>query len=116
MLYVRSYKADTDIKLGCGVVAGSNDNSVKVGSGDFIGVYHFENGKGDKKANEQLGVVVSGLVKVLLSGEATAGKKAVIDDNGKFKNVAATGTHSTCGVFLESGIAGQYVEMFVERG
>jgi|GEM_PF-1234511 len=122
MDYSRSYKCETDINVGSGVVAGTKDNQVKIAaSGDFIGVYPFENGKLNRKANEHIGIVVSGgPFKVLVSGVVNAGKKAVLNSvvgkEGTFKECpTVAGTYSICGMFLENGAIDEYVEMIVER-
>lgn len=116
--YIRSYKAETKITPGFGVVAGADEKSVKIGAGDFIGAYGFENGKVDKDINEHAGIQINGLVKVLLGAAGTAGKKAVLRtaNDGTFANCpTATGNYQTVGLFLESGVAGEYVDMFIER-
>jgi len=122
MDYSRSYKAETDVNVGLGVVAGTKENQVKVaGSGDFIGIYPFENGKLNRKANEHIGIVVSGgPYKVLVSSIVHAGKKAVLNSvaekEGTFKECpTVAGTYDICGMFLENGAVDEYVEMVVER-
>lgn len=123
MINRRPYIAESDIKSGCGVVQGSADNKVKAptAEGDsFIGVYAFESN--DAKAqDDRVGIVISGIAKVLLADNATAGKKAVFSTAsgkaGAFADVPEEdGEYATCGLFLESGVAGEYVDMFVERG
>ena len=122
MSYRRAYVAEGAINPGTGVVQGSSESQVKApgssGSGDFIGVYAFEANEA-KEDGEQVGIVVSGVCKVQAGGSVTAGKKAALkaDTTGTFVNVAtAAGDYKTCGTFLESGAAGEYVDMFVERG
>jgi hypothetical protein len=88
------------------------------GEGDFIGVYAFEANE-RKELGDQIGIAITGVVKVLAGATVSAGKKAVLkaDDSGKFVNMpGAIGRYATCGTFLESGAAGEYVDMIVERG
>jgi hypothetical protein len=102
-------------------VQGSAENKVKApgsgGSGDFIGVYAWEANEA-KEAGDEVGVAVSGVVKVRAGGTVTAGKKAVLTDvTGAFTELGEdAGRHDTCGTFLQSGAAGEYVDMIVERG
>ncbi|GHU01827.1 hypothetical protein FACS1894147_02420 [Spirochaetia bacterium] len=118
----RPYLAESAIEPGTGVVQGSAENKVTrpgdEGEGDFIGVYAFEANE-RKDLGDQIGVDISGVVKVLAGADVVAGKKAVLkaDDSGKFIKLPTTaGTYATCGTFLQSGAAGEYVEMIVERG
>jgi hypothetical protein len=122
MRYARPYIAASAVKPGCGVVQGSAEGRVKSpasdGSGDFIGVYAFEANE-PKEAGDQIGIAITGVVKVLAGGSAAAGKKAVLksDDSGTFATLpTAAGRYSACGTFLESGAAGEYVDMLIERG
>ena len=122
MRYVRPYITESQVKPGCGVVQGSAEGKVKApapdGSGDFIGVYAFE-ANGVKEAGDQTGITLTGAVKALAGGSVTAGKKAVLksDASGAFVNLpAAAGRYSTCGTFLESGSAGEYVDLLVGHG
>ena len=122
MRVVRPYVTESAVNPGCGVVQGSGENKVKSpasdGSGDFIGVFAFE-ANDPKESGDQIGVVLSGVVKVLSGGSVTAGKKAVLksDASGSFLNLpTAAGRYNTCGTFLETGSAGEYVDMIVERG
>ena len=118
----RPYIAESAIQPGTGVVQGSADNTVKApgvdGSGDFIGVYSFEANK-PKEAKDPVGIALTGVVKALAGGTVTAGKKAVLagDASGSFVNLPSDdGQYAVCGTFLESGAAGEYVDMIVERG
>jgi hypothetical protein len=118
----RPYKAENKIKPGTGVVQGSAERKVKHpdsdGSGDFIGVYAFEANEA-KEAGDEIGVAVSGIVKVLAGGTVDAGKKAVLkaDASGAFVNIGdEPGLYQTCGTFLESGASDEYVDMIIERG
>lgn len=118
----RPYIAESAIAPGTGVVQGTAENQVKApgsgGSGDFIGVYPFEANEA-KAAGDSVGIELDDVVKVLAGDSVTAGKKAALkaDTSGTFVNVATTaGAHPTCGTFLQSGSAGEYVDMIVERG
>lgn len=118
----RAYNAESAINPGCGVVQGSAENQVKApgtgGSGSFIGVYPFE-ANAAKEAGDQVGIALSGIVKVQAGGSVTAGSKASLktDTSGTFVNTpTATGQHAVVGTFLQSGSAGEYVDMIVERG
>ena len=118
----RPYIAESDIAPGTGVVQGSAETKVRApaanGSGDFIGVYAFEANQ-PKAAGDPVGIALTGVVKVLAGGTVSAGKKAVLksDASGSFIEVpTAAGRYETCGTFLESGVAGEYVDMIVERG
>ena len=118
----RPYVAESSIAPGTGVVQGTAENQVKApgsgGSGDYIGVYPFEANEA-KAAGDSVGIELDGVVKVLAGGSVTAGKKAVLksDTSGSFVNVpTAIGRYATCGTFLQSGSAGEYVDMIVERG
>jgi predicted secreted protein len=117
----RPYIAEAAIAPGRAVVQGSADNKVTApgaaGSGDFIGVYPFEANL-PKAAEDEIGVALSGVAKVEAGGSVAAGKKAVInDESGTFANAPdGAGQYATVGTFLESGTAGEYVDMIVERG
>lgn len=118
----RPYTAESVINAGCGVVQGSEEGKVKRpganGSGDFIGVYAFEANQAKAKG-DQVGIAIAGVVKVRAGDAVSAGKKATLkaDTSGTFIDVPATvGVHSTCGTFLQSGSAGEYLDMIVERG
>jgi hypothetical protein len=118
----RPYIAESAIQSGTGVVQGSAENKVKApgagGSGDFIGVYAWEANQA-KEAGDEAGIAVTGVVKVLAGGNVSAGKKAVLknDATGTFVDIgSAAGKYATCGIFLQSGVAGEYVDMIVERG
>jgi hypothetical protein len=118
----RPYITETVIQPGTGVVQGSGENKVKApgsgGSGDFIGVYAWEANEA-KAAGAEAGIAVTGVVKVLAGGNVAAGKKAVLSDDtsGSFVNIGTVaGRYDTCGTFLQSGAAGEYVDMIVERG
>jgi hypothetical protein len=125
MINRRPYLAEGAIAPGSGVVQGSADNKVKapVTASDaekFIGVFPFEANEA-KADGDPVGIALAGTVKVLLGGTATAGSKAVLSTSagnlGAFENVPATdGEYDTCGLFLQSGTVGQYVDMFIERG
>jgi hypothetical protein len=101
---------------------GSADNKVKApdagGSGAFVGVYAFEDNE-VKGAKDPVGIAITGVVKVLAGGAVSAGSKAVLkaDTSGTFVSVPSTaGQYTTCGTFLESGAAGEYVDMLIEHG
>ena len=117
----RPYIAETAILSGTGVVQGSAERKVKApgagGSGDFIGVYAWDANEA-KAAGEEVGIELNDVVKVLAGGDVTAGKKAVMKDtSGAFEDMPETdGVYFTCGTFLQSGVAGEIVEMIVERG
>lgn len=117
----RPYIAESMIKPGAGVVQGSADNKVKApaadGGGDFIGVYAFE-AQEPKEAGDPVGIALSGAVKVLAGGTVTAGKQAVLksDGSGRFVVPTAAGSYRACGLFLESGSDGEYVDMLIEHG
>lgn len=120
---IRPYVTETELLQGTGVVQGSADNKVRRpdedGAGDFIGVFAYEPRIEAKAAGERVGVVLSGVVKVRAGGDVTAGKRAVLkaDESGVFIDLPEDGeTYQTCGLFLQSGEAGEFVEMLVARG
>jgi hypothetical protein len=122
-MIVRPYIAETDVNAGCGVVQGAKENAVKKpaanGSGDFIGVFAYDPHVPGREAGEHIGIALSGVVKIRAGGNVTAGKRAVLkaDASGTFINLPAVkGVYSVCGTFLQSGEAGEYVEMIIERG
>jgi hypothetical protein len=109
----RPYIAESEITPGCGVAQGSADNKVKIGEGDFIGLYAWE--ANEKKAiGEEIGIVLSGVAKALAGGTVIAGKAAALKEDGSFVLPEAPGR--TVGIFLESGHAGEYVDVLIERG
>jgi len=116
----RPYIAEVEIKPGRGVVQGSAENKVKLpgahGEGDFLGVYPFEANM-THDAGDELGIALFGVVKVEAGDTVTAGKKAVLAEGGCFVEVdEEDGTYNACGIFLESGASGDYVEMLIDRG
>jgi hypothetical protein len=118
----RPYTTESAILPGTGVVQGGADNKVKApgagGSGDFVGVFAWEANEA-KEAGDAVGIALAGVVKVQAGGNVSAGKKAVLknDISGTFVNIGtAAGQYATCGTFLESGAAGDYVDLIVERG
>jgi hypothetical protein len=122
MINRRPYVAEGTINPGTAVVQGSADNKVKApgenGAGDFIGVYAYEANE-PKAANDPVGIVLHGVVKVLAGGTVAAGKKAILkaDTSGTFEVLPEDeGEYNTVGLFLEGGSAGDYVDMIVERG
>jgi hypothetical protein len=118
MLNRRPYIAESEIKPGCAVVQGSADNKVRGadGAGDFIGLYAFEANE-NKSVGEEIGIVIAGVAKALAGGTVTAGKTAVLNASGALVNLPdAAGQYSTVGVFLESGFAGEYVDVLIARG
>lgn len=122
MINRRPYVAEQAINPGCAVVQGSADNKVKApgenGAGDFIGVYPYEANEA-KAANDPVGIVLHGVVKVQAGGTVAAGKKAVLksDTSGTFIVLPEeAGDYATVGLFLEGGSAGDFVDMIVERG
>ena len=103
------------------VIQGTADNAVTAPpdeKADMLGVYPFE--ANDAAATQdRIGIALGGVVKVVAGGTASAGKKAVLSKTklGAFEDVPATaGTYKTCGIFLESGEAGEYIDMYIERG
>jgi hypothetical protein len=122
MINRRPYVAESAVKPGCAVVQGSADNKVKApasdGKGDFIGLYAFEANE-TKSPNEEIGIVLHGVAKALAGGTAAAGKKAILknDASGSLVVLPATaGEYNVVGTFLESGSAGDYVDVLIERG
>jgi hypothetical protein len=122
MINRRPYIAEQVIGPGRGVVQGSADNKVKcpggAGEGNYIGVYPYEANE-SKVAGESVGIVLHGVVKVEAGGTVAAGKKAILkaDASGSFVVLPEEeGQYTTCGMFLEGGSAGDYVDMIVERG
>jgi hypothetical protein len=115
----RPYIAESVIPPGTAVVRGSADNKVKSpadGTGSFIGIYAFEANE-KKAAGDPVGIALAGMKKVLAGGTVTAGGKAVMADGGSLINIpAAAGRYDTCGTFLESGVAGEYVDLLIEHG
>jgi hypothetical protein len=118
----RPYITESAIPPGTGVVQGSAENKVKApgagGSGDFIGVYAGEANR-PKDAGDEVGIEINGAAKVLAGGNVTAGKKAVLknDTSGTFVDIGtAAGQYAVCGTFLQSGVAGEFVDLIVERG
>jgi len=114
----KPYKAESAISPGTGVVQGTAEDKVKApgadGAGDFIGVYPFE-ANAAKAEGDEIGVALTGVVQVLAGDTVHAGKKAALkaDASGAF---VEAGSGAVCGLFLQSGSAGEYVEMLVERG
>lgn len=121
MINRRPYVAQNKIIPGSAVVQGTADNAVKIPvdeNADMLGVYPFESNEA-VKAGDHIGIALSGVVKIILGGNATAGKKAVLSKTkkGAFEDVPSEkGEYKTCGIFLESGEAEEYVDMFIERG
>jgi hypothetical protein len=118
----RPYRTETAINPGTGVAQGSEENKVRCpdtdGTGDFIGVYAFE-ANAPKEADEEIGIAITGAAQVLAGGDVSAGKKAVLkgDSSGAFVELPEeAGRYATCGTFLQSGSAGEYVDMLIERG
>jgi hypothetical protein len=116
----RPYISESAIPAGTGVVQGSAENRVKAPGpgGDFIGVYAWE-ANGPKETGDEVGIEINGVAKVLAGGSVTAGKKAVLKDDtsGAFVDIGTdAGQYATCGTFLQSGVAGELVDMIVERG
>ena len=120
MINRRPYVAQSAIAPGSAVVQGTTDNAVTAPAdekADVLGVYPFE--ANEAAAQDRIGIVLGGVVKVIAGGTASAGKKAVLSKTklGAFEDVPATaGTYKTCGIFLESGAAGEYIDMYIERG
>jgi hypothetical protein len=58
------------------------------------------------------------VAKVEAGGAVNAGKKAVLAEWGRFIEMGSeAGTaYRACGVFLESGGAGDYADLIIERG
>lgn len=111
----RAYRCQTAVKSGCGVVQGDNENTIKVGDGNFIGVYSFE-GNEEKAKDDTVGIQLDEIPKVLAGGTVQAGKRAVLEADGSFIEMGtAAGKYNTCGVFLESGVKGEYVDMLIDR-
>jgi hypothetical protein len=111
----RPYIAETIIAPGAACTQGSEENKVRSplagGGGSFIGVYAYEANEA-KDAGEALGVAIYGVARVLAGGDVSAGSFAEIkDETGAFVN--STGSARVCGMFLQNGSAGEYVEMFV---
>ncbi|GHV90835.1 hypothetical protein AGMMS50268_13380 [Spirochaetia bacterium] len=114
----RPYIAESVIQPGTAVVQGTADNQVKSGgsAGNFIGVYPFEANEA-KAAGDRVGIALTGVEKVRAGATVTAGRKAVMDEDGFLVNApAAPGQYVTCGTFLESGDVDEYIDMIVERG
>jgi hypothetical protein len=110
----RLYIAETTIAPGTACVQGSAENKVcspPAGGGNFIGVYAYEANMA-KDAGDARGVVIYGVAKVLTGGEVSAGSFADIKD-GNCAFVNAGGAGRVCGMFLQNGAAGEYVEMLV---
>ncbi len=111
----RAYRCESAIKPGCGVIQGTGENTVKIGTGDFIGVYSFED-NGTKELDDTIGIVLTDVPKVLAGATVHAGKRAVLKSDGSFEEVGSTaGTYKTCGVFLENGVKGDYLDMLIDR-
>jgi hypothetical protein len=122
MINRKSYVAEGAIKPGCAVVQGSGNTKVKApgagGAGDFIGVYAYESNQA-KEDGDPIGIVLYGPAKVLAGATVSAGKTAVLkaDESGTFTVLPESeGVHTTAGIFLEGGYAGEYVDMLVGRG
>jgi hypothetical protein len=118
-MITRPYSAESVINPGCAVVQGTADGKVAVsddGTGDFLGVYAYDPHYSAKGVGEMVGVTLTGVVPVLLGGTVHAGKKAALkdDDSGTF--VEAAEGQSTCGLFLQGGSSGEYVDLLIERG
>ena len=115
----RPYIVEGEIQPGTGVVQGSSEIHIKApesdGSGDYIGVYPYESNE-KKEDGEHAGIVLLGSTKALAGGTVTAGKLAILKDDasGSFVNFSYTeGQNTICGIFLQSGEAGEYVDMLV---
>ncbi len=121
MINRRPYVAKCLIPAGSAVKQGSGDNVVVVPESekdDFLGVYPYE-GNGTAEENEHIGVALAGIARVVLGGNASAGKKAVLSKArpAAFEDVPTeAGEYATCGIFLSSGVKGDYVDMLIERG
>ena len=122
MINRRPYIAESAIRPGTAVVQGSEDNKVSApgdkGEGDFIGLYPFEANEA-KEVDETIGIVLHGVAKAVVGDQVTAGKKAVLskDSSGSLKQMPeSVGKFNTVGTFLESGNAGDYVDVLIERG
>lgn len=121
MINRRPYVAQSAIAPGSAVIQGTVDNAVTAPAdeqADMLGVYPFEANEAAAK-QDRIGIALGGVVKVVAGGTASAGKKAVLskDKLGAFEDVPATaGDYKTCGIFLESGAAGEYIDMYIERG
>ena len=121
MINRRPYVAQSAIAPGSAVIQGTADNAVTAPSdekADVLGVYPFEANEA-AATQDRIGIALGGVVKVVAGGTASAGKKAVLskDKLGAFEDVPATaGDYKTCGIFLESGAAGEYIDMYIERG
>jgi hypothetical protein len=122
MINRRPYVLESEIKPGTAVVQGSGDHAVKApgvnGEGDFIGVYSWEANEA-RSAGDSAGIVLHGVAKVQAGGTVAAGKWAVLkaDASGTFVVMPETeGRYNTAGIFLEGGSAGEYVDLFVQRG
>jgi hypothetical protein len=118
----RPYIAETAVKPGCAVVQGSRDNMVKApgsdGLGAVIGLYPFEANE-EKAAGEPVGIVLYGVAKALLGGDAQAGMLAALknDSSGTLVQLSASpGLNTTVGQFLEGGSAGDYVDVLIHVG
>ena len=112
MINRRPYIAQSTIVPGSAVVQGKADNAVTAPAdetADILGVYPFEANEA-AAAQDRIGIALGGVVKVVVGGTATAGKKAVLSKTklGAFEDLPATaGTYKTCGIFLESAAAGE---------
>jgi hypothetical protein len=118
-MITRPYRAESIINPGCGVVQGTADGQVTVsdnGAGDFLGVYAYDPHYSAKAVGDKVGVTLTGVVPVLAGGTVHAGKKAALkaDSSGTF--VEADKGQATCGLFLQGGSAGEYVDLLIERG
>jgi hypothetical protein len=118
----RPYIVEGEIQPGTGVVQGTNENQVKApgenGAGKFIGVYPCES-QLKKENGEHAGIVIQGPCPVLAGGSVTAGSFSVLKDDtsGAFVDCPDTeGVYQTCGIFLQNGEEGEYVDMLVSHG
>lgn len=94
--------------------AGALEISVAIANSKCIGVYQGEavTGDGVKKYEVAL-LTAGGSVRVKASGTCTAGEYAIAGTGGFENQTAGGGTvvKHVCGVFLESGVTSDFVEM-----
>jgi hypothetical protein len=118
-MITRPYSAESVINPGCGVVQGTAEGQVKVskdGTGDFLGVYAYDPHYAPKAVGDRVGVTLTGVAPVLAGDTVHAGKKVALKSDSSGTFVEADAGEATCGLFLQGGSAGEYVDLLIKRG
>jgi hypothetical protein len=116
-------KSATAFVKGVGVffsttTAGALEIDVAVANSKCIGVFTDPAATGDGTTKHEVALLAGGgTVRVKASGTCTAGEYAVAGTDGFENQTAGGGTtvKHVCGVFLETGVDGDFVEMALMR-